>query len=599
MVNCLSSAYWSLLLSSLLALEHQYADAFQFVAHPLFSTGNAGKNTNANISPSTYQLYASSNKGFGSTNNGTVGKSKKKKIQKEAQHKKGFLEVATDSSESIRKTTAETAEPEPTIDASIIDLTSMPTTSQIQSAQTTANPIMAAYELTARAKEMQSRGQLNGAVTAFADALALQPTTTLADRRFLLAMALEENGEPKRAVDMYELACDANDADFILQHDAAIKVADLWANDLGNVETAIQYIDKAINIDASDYDHTPLSDAAAMDQKAFYLAEQGDLVEAIRLWEAAITATNELVANSTASADLDEDTLSRAVARSHLGLFFRGVAKKLLRHNPVDVVGAADFAALPVNDEYDCQYMVDSWEYIAKNTAANKNLEQPQTWEEMLASREERITGSRLFTGPHTMLKEALDAARPDGLVCEFGVFHGKSIRLLAEMVNDPLQLVEGFDTFEGIPEAWGAENPKGTYTAAAELPQRVPDNVRFHVGLFSETLPGYVATLEENEASSNVSTPITPVRLINVDCDLYQGTVEILHYLANRIGPGTVIVFDEYLMTRTWPEDEYKAFQEACTLFGWEYEYLSFSLFSKQAVVRITASKSFVGRPV
>lgn len=184
------------------------------------------------------------------------------------------------------------------------------------------------------------------------------------------------------------------------------------------------------------------------------------------------------------------------------------------------------------------------------------------------------------------MLDEALRMARPDGIVAEFGVFHGKSIRLISEMVglNNP---VDGFDTFTGIPEQWGEEEA-GSYTASNEIPERVPENVRFHVGLFADTLPGYVASLPPPED--------LPVRLVNIDCDLYQGTKEILQYLSNRIGPGSVLIFDEYLMTPTWPEDEYKAFQEACEKFGWEYEYLGFSLFSKQVSVRIIASESFVG---
>jgi len=69
-----------------------------------------------------------------------------------------------------------------------------------------------------------------------------------------------------------------------------------------------------------------------------------------------------------------------------------------------------------------------------------------------------------------------------------------------------------------------------------------------------------------------------------------------MLKYLAPRIGPGTVIIFDEYPMNSTLREDEQRAWKEACEEFGWEYEYLSFSLFSKQVAVRVTESDSFVG---
>jgi hypothetical protein len=78
------------------------------------------------------------------------------------------------------------------------------------------------------------------------------------------------------------------------------------------------------------------------------------------------------------------------------------------------------------------------------------------------------------------------------------------------------------------------------------------------------------------------------PVRFMNIDCDLYSATKTILDTLAAQIGSGTVIVFDEYIGNEHWREDEYKAFQEAVRAYGWRYEYLAFSLFTKQVVVRI-----------
>jgi len=48
------------------------------------------------------------------------------------------------------------------------------------------------------------------------------------------------------------------------------------------------------------------------------------------------------------------------------------------------------------------------------------------------------------------------------------------------------------------------------------------------------------------------------------------------------------VIVFDEYIVNENWREDEFKAFQESVLTYGWKYEYLYFSFFTKQVVVRI-----------
>lgn len=177
------------------------------------------------------------------------------------------------------------------------------------------------------------------------------------------------------------------------------------------------------------------------------------------------------------------------------------------------------------------------------------------------------ITGS-----PIQAFRLGMGAARNEGLILEFGVRFGCSIRQIAALAGR--QAVHGFDSFEGIPEAWHDE-PKGSYSTKGTLPS-VPGNVTLHAGWFDDTLPPFL--------SGNAG----PVRFVNVDCDLYSSTKTVLELLAGRIVAGTVIVFDEYLGNEHWREDEFRAFQEAVTRFGWNYEYLGFSLFTKQAVVRI-----------
>jgi tetratricopeptide (TPR) repeat protein len=164
-----------------------------------------------------------------------------------------------------------------------------------------------------------------------------------------------------------------------------------------------------------------------------------------------------------------------------------------------------------------------------------------------------------------------LESARVSGLVLEFGVRFGNTIRQIAGLTE---QQVHGFDSFEGLPEAWHKEQ-KGTYTTHGVIPQ-VPDNVVLHKGWFEDTLPEFVKIHKD------------PVRFMNIDCDLYSATKTILDTLAAQIVPGTVIVFDEYVGNAHWREDEFKAFQEAVRSYGWKYEYLAFSLFTKQVIVRI-----------
>ncbi|MEQ8501389.1 MAG: tetratricopeptide repeat protein [Sneathiellaceae bacterium] len=182
----------------------------------------------------------------------------------------------------------------------------------------------------------------------------------------------------------------------------------------------------------------------------------------------------------------------------------------------------------------------------------------PECWAYADAHRDPdtRFLGSRCGT-----LAAADAAARLPGFTAEFGVRHGASLRFLGGRNDGP---VHGFDSFEGLPEDW-QQFKAGTFTTGGRLPQ-VPDNVRLHVGWFADTIPGFLA----QEAG--------PARLLNIDCDLYSSTRDVLAGLAARIVPGTVIVFDEYFMQPDWRDHEYRGFQEAVAAHGWRYRYLAFN---------------------
>ena len=169
-------------------------------------------------------------------------------------------------------------------------------------------------------------------------------------------------------------------------------------------------------------------------------------------------------------------------------------------------------------------------------------------------------------------LELGINASRQEeGLVLEFGVRFGTSIRQIAQLAK---QEVHGFDSFEGLPEAWHHE-PIGSYSTKGVVPS-VPDNVILHNGWFEETLPIFI---DQHQG---------PIRFMNIDCDIYSSTKTIFDLLAKQITHGTVIVFDEYIGNVNWREDEFKAFQEAVISNGWEYEYLCFSFMTKQVVVQI-----------
>ncbi|MGE0876623.1 MAG: tetratricopeptide repeat protein, partial [Burkholderiales bacterium] len=88
---------------------------------------------------------------------------------------------------------------------------------------------------------------------------------------------------------------------------------------------------------------------------------------------------------------------------------------------------------------------------------------------------------------PQHGFRIGMAAAKVEGLVLEFGVRFGVSIRQIAALSN---QLVHGFDSFEGLPEAWH-EEPRGNYSTAGAVPA-VPAAVSLHRGWFEDTLPPF-----------------------------------------------------------------------------------------------------------
>jgi len=210
--------------------------------------------------------------------------------------------------------------------------------------------------------------------------------------------------------------------------------------------------------------------------------------------------------------------------------------------------------------------LVDSWGYVRWHT------------------RRTNPHRLNLHRGTRAMLQIALDAAQPllqhdDGLVCEFGVASGRSLRMTQELL--PLDTpIHGFDTFTGLPVAWGNE-PAGSYSTGGAMPKMEQgNNVHFHKGLFKDTIPKFLSTVDKGR----------PLAYANIDCDLYGSTRDVLEAFHGRIIPGTVLVFDEYLCHPSWRQDEFRAWRECCKRFGWQYEYLGFSLSTKQAVVRVTS---------
>jgi capsular polysaccharide biosynthesis protein len=187
----------------------------------------------------------------------------------------------------------------------------------------------------------------------------------------------------------------------------------------------------------------------------------------------------------------------------------------------------------------------------------------------------EHFTNARPFPEKNYLYSWAMQQAKSDGLVLEFGVASGGTVNQLATHHKGP---VHGFDVFTGLPETWRPGFPKGAF-AQENLP-KVKDNVELVVGLFDDTLPDFVAAHPGR------------VKLLHVDCDIYSGTVTIFRELADQIDDDTIIIFDEYLNFPGWETCEHKAFLEFCEDTGRTPEYLAFVPASEQVVARALKQK-------
>jgi hypothetical protein len=184
------------------------------------------------------------------------------------------------------------------------------------------------------------------------------------------------------------------------------------------------------------------------------------------------------------------------------------------------------------------------------------------------------MLGARVLEDRYALLRFALATAPTDGLVLEFGVEKGASITMLARSTP---RTVHGFDSFEGLPEAWaGTKEGRGAFDLKGRLP-KVPANVELHVGWFDATLPPFLA-----------GEPAM-VAMLHVDCDIYQSTKVLFDGLEGRIVPGTVIVFDEYFNYPGWQQHEFRAFQEFLARTGLRHEYIGFSAEKGHVAARIT----------
>lgn len=197
-----------------------------------------------------------------------------------------------------------------------------------------------------------------------------------------------------------------------------------------------------------------------------------------------------------------------------------------------------------------------------------------------------------------TYLNKVLKHVKIPGMWLEFGVYRGRSMKTIASNTSG---IVYGFDSFEGLPDHWDNDNPKGCFNLNGKIPHGIiddrfadanpgmfstaetprtlpwPENVVLIKGWFEDTLPPFL--LEHTE----------DIAYLHIDSDVYSAAKTVLNCLKDRIKSGTIIDFDEICDYPSYREHEIKAFAEFLLETNLNYECLVYQRVGySQAAFRI-----------
>jgi hypothetical protein len=193
------------------------------------------------------------------------------------------------------------------------------------------------------------------------------------------------------------------------------------------------------------------------------------------------------------------------------------------------------------------------------------------------------------FKTANVAVLEAIDRsfahARANGIAgdyLEFGVFKGASL-LHAQKLADALSLRPmrffGFDSFKGLPDEVEQRKEifyKGQYSCGEQqvrswLSENGADWRRMILvpGFYDETLN------PENKRK----LALTKCAVAMLDCDIYSSTKIALEWIDDVIGPGSVVILDDWDAygddAASWQDGQRRAMREHKTRSKWVFEEL------------------------
>lgn len=197
-----------------------------------------------------------------------------------------------------------------------------------------------------------------------------------------------------------------------------------------------------------------------------------------------------------------------------------------------------------------------------------------------LVTMQEKLNSCKVVEGFPERFAECKSASLETGLVLEFGVFTGNSLKIIAETFDCP---VYGFDSWQGLPKDADDIIPGmgGSYREGEFKSNKITvDDSRIQLvdGWFKDSLPGFVSEHTEH------------CRFIHIDSDNYNSAKDVFNNLKSQIVDGTVILFDEFMAHEGWELREYRAFREFIFETNFDYEILCKSSNNERVAVKLVS---------
>ena len=154
----------------------------------------------------------------------------------------------------------------------------------------------------------------------------------------------------------------------------------------------------------------------------------------------------------------------------------------------------------------------------------------------------------------------------------EFGVASGSTFKWWVENNKNSNSRFIGFDTFYGLPEAWG-QYYQGYFSTEGREPDIRDSRVKFVKGLFQDTLLQILPELN-----------LCRKTVLHLDADLYSATIYVLLNMAHKLKKDDLIIFDEF----SSPLHEFRAFNDFIDATKFAYEVIGMMDNFSQVVIKL-----------